>query len=256
MQQIFSLARHVSNKHASLLVLLFCSLIATSQTRGYSSIPYGGTTFRAYTIKIDSYSVKRFELLTNTSDASHANMVNMANSKYGKCFMINGALADNGCSFIGLAINNGSELAPINTNNGSGAFYMKPNGVFSVNHKTAEVVETNYYRAANDKHIAIQSGPMLLNNGSVHPEFRENSTNRYYRSGVGVFTKNGETFVVFAVSNEPINLYTAAKFFRDKFGCNNALSLQSSSAATDIPFINANANTSNMKFCNYILYRE
>jgi len=242
----------------TLTACLFLSLTfsAFSQTRGYSSIPFGGTTFRAYTVKIDTYSVKRFELLTNTSDASHANMVSSANSKYGKCFLINGALADNGCSYIGLAVNDGTELSPLNLNSGSGAFYMKPNGVFSISSKTAEVVESNSYKASGDKKLAIQSGPMLLNNGSVHPEFRDNSTNRFYRSGVGVFTKNGETFVVFAVSNEPINLYTAATFFRDKFGCNNALSLQSSSTAADIPFMNANANAANMKFCNYILFRE
>jgi uncharacterized protein YigE (DUF2233 family) len=231
-------------------------IFSFAQTRGYSSVPFAGTTFRAFTIKIDTYSVNRFELLQNTSDANHANMVRMAKSRYGSCFLINGAVAETGCAFIGLAINQGTEISPLNLGNGNGAFFMKPNGVLSIDEKGAEIVESTNYKNSPTKKLALQSGPMLLINGRIHPEFRDNSTNRFYRSGVGLFTKNGETFLVFAVSNEPVNLYTAATFFKDKFGCNNALSLQSSATAADIPFMNANPAADNQKFCSYIVFKE
>ena len=236
------------------IVVFFCA--AQAQTRGYSSVPFGGTTFRAFTVKIDTYSVNRFELLQNTTDASHANILQSVKSRYGTCFLVNGAVAENGCAFIGLAVNKGAEIAPINLGSGNGAFFMKPNGILAIGVNGAEVVESSAYKNTQDKKMALQSGPMLLINGSIHPEFRATSTNRFYRSGVGVFTKNGESFLVFAVSNEPVNLYTAATFFRDKFGCNNALSLQSSATAASIPFMNENPDANNMKFCSYILYRE
>ncbi len=225
---------------------------ATAQSKGYSSVPFGGTTFKVYTVKIDTYSVNRFELVQNTRDEAHGQVA----SRFSNSFLINGAIAEAGCNFIGLAVNKGKEINPINLSSGNGAFYMKPNGVFSVGAQKAEVVESNIYRSPADKTMAIQSGPMLIINGRMHPEFRENSTNRFYRSGVGVADVGGEQVVVFAVSNEPVNLFTAAAFFRDKFNCNNALSLQSSATVIELPFINATASNQQSKFCSYIVFRE
>ena len=54
---------------------------------------------------------------------------------------------------------------------------------------------------------ATQSGPMLLINGAINPEFQENSANLKIRSGVGIIDDRN---VVFVISNEPINFYDFA----------------------------------------------
>ena len=123
---------------------------------------------------------------------------------------------------MGLYIENGKKISDLNTNNGEGNFYLKPNGVFLVKQGKAEIVETSKYQDSSDISFAIQSGPMLVSNRVVNPLFEENSQSKYIRSGVGI-TPVGNT--VFAISNEPVTLYEFASFFKENLGCNNALYL-------------------------------
>ena len=68
---------------------------------------------------------------------------------------------------------------------------------------------------------ATQSGPMLLVDGEVHPEFKDGSANINIRNGIGILPNGG---VVFSISNQPVNLYDFAMHFKNK-GCKNALYL-------------------------------
>jgi uncharacterized protein YigE (DUF2233 family) len=78
---------------------------------------------------------------------------------------------------------------------------------------------------------ATQSGPMLLTNGKIHPEFREGSTNLNIRNGVGILPNNK---LVFAMSKKEINFYDFAKYFQD-LGCKNALFLDGFVSRTYLP---------------------
>ncbi len=121
----------------------------------------------------------------------------------------------------------GKTLKPLNLKDAPGNFYLKPNGVFFIDGKGGHIVPSTEYEAhpPAGPRLAVQSGPLLLHNGKVHPAFRADSTNRLHRNGVGV-RKDGK--VVFAITEfeqaKRVTLYEFAEFFRSQ-GCENALFL-------------------------------
>lgn len=125
---------------------------------------------------------------------------------------------------VGLYVENGKELGRLNTENGEGNFFMKPNGVFFIDENgQAAVLETNAYAAAAIRpRFATQSGPMLVIDGDVHARFEPDGQSRYVRNGVGV-DRMGR--VVLAISRGPVSLGRFARLFRDALECQNALFL-------------------------------
>ena len=99
---------------------------------------------------------------------------------------------------------------------------MKPNGVFFTQGTQASVVATDKFKSQSAINNASQSGPLLIDDGSINSQFNPRSTNRLIRSGVGV---EGQSKVFFAISNEPVNFYDFALFFRDRLKCRSALYL-------------------------------
>jgi uncharacterized protein YigE (DUF2233 family) len=133
----------------------------------------------------------------------------------------------------GLYVEFGNELIPIDLGDGYGNFYMKPNGVFLIGLKGAKIIESTHYAEIADSIIfATQSGPLLVIDNKIHPAFNEDSQNRYIRNGVGINT-SGE--IVFAISNEEMNLYNFASLFRDKLDCENALYLDGAISQMYLP---------------------
>ncbi len=124
---------------------------------------------------------------------------------------------------VGLAVQDGRELAPANTADGRGAnFTMKPNGVFFVENGRAFVRETGRYLAGQHRpQLATQSGPMLVVDGRLHPRFKQGSDSRFVRNGVCA-TEDGRT-VHLVLSRGVVNFWDFARFFRDELGCRNAL---------------------------------
>jgi uncharacterized protein YigE (DUF2233 family) len=95
------------------------------------------------------------------------------------------------------------------------------------------VLETGaYLRQKIRPDFATQSGPMLVINGQIHPQFSEQSTSRKIRNGVGV---KGQDTVVFAISEDPVTFSTFARLFRDELGCPNALFLDGSVSSLYAP---------------------
>ncbi|HRG60037.1 MAG TPA: phosphodiester glycosidase family protein, partial [Bacteroidia bacterium] len=137
-------------------------------------------------------------------------------------FAMNGGMFKSDLSPQGLYIENSRILSPIDTNNGEGNFFLKPNGIFYFN-KNNEVFicKTNEFLFNANINFATQSGPMLLLNGEIHPAFKKGSTNLNIRNGVGILENNK---VIFALSKVEINLYDFAQFFQ-YMGCKNALYL-------------------------------
>jgi uncharacterized protein YigE (DUF2233 family) len=70
--------------------------------------------------------------------------------------------------------------------------------------------------------LATQAGPMLVIAGQVHPAFREGSSNRFIRCGVGIAPNQS---VIFAISDQPVNFHDFAILFREHLGCRDALCL-------------------------------
>jgi uncharacterized protein YigE (DUF2233 family) len=123
---------------------------------------------------------------------------------------------------VGLYVENGTEIAPLNENDGFGNFFLKPNGVFFVRDDgSAGVMETGAYRAMGlTPAFATQSGPMLVMDGAIHPRFLPDGTSRYIRNGVGV---RADGTVVLAITRDKVSLGSFARLFRDIAKCPDAL---------------------------------
>jgi uncharacterized protein YigE (DUF2233 family) len=161
-------------------------------------------------------------------------------SPYGSVQALATALADGGLTPLmamnagmyledrspqGLYIEAGRALAPLRTNDGGDTnFYLLPNGVFAVeSNGEAVVLTTEDYLAADlEPEYATQSGPMLVIDGRLHPEFAEDGTSRFVRNGVGV---RADGVVVFAISLGTVSFGRFARLFRDRLATPNALYL-------------------------------
>jgi uncharacterized protein YigE (DUF2233 family) len=138
-------------------------------------------------------------------------------------FAMNAGMYHSDFSAVGLLVIDGKELQPLNLDSAAGNFFLKPNGVFAVTESGAHIVESSRYRHLDGKvQIATQSGPLLVIDGTLHPAFREDSTSRNIRNGVGVLSKHE---VVFAISEQPVTFYEFATLFRNGLGCKDALFL-------------------------------
>lgn len=133
----------------------------------------------------------------------------------------------------GLYIEDGRQLRPLNTRDGYGNFYLKPNGVFFAGRDTAGVVSTARFDTTDGgPAYAIQSGPLLVEDGRIHPAFTPGSVNCRLRSGIGV-TPDGT--VQIAITNGAVNFYDFATYFRDELGALNALYLDGAISALYAP---------------------
>jgi len=140
----------------------------------------------------------------------------------GFAFAMNAGMYHDDFTPVGLYVEDGKELAPLNTADAPGNFFMKPNGVFFIARDgQAGVLETAAFAAARPqvKH-ATQSGPMLVIDGNIHPRFEPDGQSRYIRNGVGV---DGAGRAVFAISRGEVSLGKFARLFRYALGCRNAL---------------------------------
>ncbi len=148
-------------------------------------------------------------------------------------FAMNAGMYHGNFAPVGLFVGEGLEVTPLNTSDGSGNFFLKPNGVFVVTELGARVVETSQYPLLREKVLlATQSGPLLVRRGQIHPAFNAASTSRLFRNGVGVATPDT---AIFAISEEPVNFYEFATFFRDVLHCSNALLLDGTVSSLHAP---------------------
>ncbi|HVZ41970.1 MAG TPA: phosphodiester glycosidase family protein [Candidatus Kapabacteria bacterium] len=137
-------------------------------------------------------------------------------------FAMNGGMFRKDHSPVGLFIQHGRVLSPLDTSSGPGNFYLKPNGVFLVRKDhTAAIVTTDRFEYLSNIDFATQSGPMLLIDGAIHPVFVKGSEHLNVRNGVGV---RDDGAVIFAMSRDKVSLYDFASYFK-ALGCRNALYL-------------------------------
>lgn len=142
-------------------------------------------------------------------------------------FAANAGIYDSHRAPLGLYVEDGKTLVPLNTAHGNpkhGNFSLLPNGVFSMDADGHAEVQTTkaWEKNQHSPRWATQSGPMLVIDGQINPHFEADSTSLKWRSGV---CARSPTRVVFAISQAPVNFHTFARLFRDKLGCRDALYL-------------------------------
>ena len=137
-------------------------------------------------------------------------------------FAMNGGMYQPDNSPQGLFIEDSQIITPIDTNSGTGNFYIKPNGVFYITSTNdAGICKTEDFRNNQSIKYATQSGPMLLIDGRIHDSLNPQSKSSYVRNGVGILPDKS---VLFAISSKEISMYEFADYFK-KAGCTTAVYL-------------------------------
>jgi uncharacterized protein YigE (DUF2233 family) len=145
-------------------------------------------------------------------------------------FAANAGIYDKQFAPLGLHVENGKTLVPLNLAHGNpaaGNFSLLPNGVFAIYANGHAAVRTSAdFKVDGKKALwATQSGPMLVIDGQLNEQFLDDSGSLKWRSGVCAKTP---TEVIFAASEAPVNFHTFARLFRDQLGCRDALYLDGS----------------------------
>jgi len=144
-----------------------------------------------------------------------------------------GMYAENG-NPIGLFAENGKIRRPLNERDGAGNFYMKPNGVFSLDADGTVHVEPSGAFATRraQPSFASQSGPVLVTNNVLHPGISEDGPSQYIRNGVGI--RDAHT-AMFVISDDPVSFGKLARFLRDELKCRDALYFDGAISSAWIP---------------------
>jgi uncharacterized protein YigE (DUF2233 family) len=139
-------------------------------------------------------------------------------------FAVNGGMYGDDLKPIGYYVENGERMTELNRGEGTGNFYMKPNGVFFGTAAKWQVLGSNtFFNTVGDRpEFGTQSGPLLLVDGKLHPEIQDNGPSRAVRNGVGVDAKGRAHFVM---SGAPISFGQLARYFRDEVKVAEALYL-------------------------------
>ena len=146
---------------------------------------------------------------------------------------MNGGMYNKKLTPQGLYIENGELKSDIDTlYKGYGNFYLQPNGIFFLTDKgKAYISKTNNFKMNKNIKYATQSGPMLVINSKIHPEFDRKSKSLHIRNGVGIFPDGN---LLFAMSKKKVSFYDFALFFKQS-GCDNALYLDGFISKTYLP---------------------
>ena len=135
---------------------------------------------------------------------------------------MNGGIYDKAYEPLGLYIENGEQIKPLNRASGGGNFFIRPGGVFLVENGRAKIEPLPAYKPSPAIRYAVQSGPMLIENGVINWRLKPSASSRKLRNGVGI-DKQGR--VVFMLSDRETNFYDFACYAQSKLGVRQMLYL-------------------------------
>lgn len=142
-------------------------------------------------------------------------------------FAVNAGMFDETGDPIGYFVQGGERRKELSTADGEGNFHMKPNGVFFGTGDTWEIrTSEDFLKNVGERpEFGTQSGPMLVVDGKLHPEIRDDGPSRTIRNAVGIDARGQAHFVISAA---PISFGKLARFYRDELKVKNALYLDGS----------------------------
>lgn len=128
----------------------------------------------------------------------------------------------------GLFVEAGQVRHPLNLREGTGNFYMSPNGVFWIDDAGAHVAPSSAYQPGPGLVLATQSGPLLVDHGKLHPRLDPDSNSIRTRNAVAILDP---WTVALIYSDTMVNLYSLAEFSRKNLGSEEVLYLDGSISA-------------------------
>lgn len=135
---------------------------------------------------------------------------------------MNGGIYDKAYAPLGLYIEKGKQSVALNRASGGGNFFIRPGGVFFVKGQQAGIVSIDKYRPSPAIDYAVQSGPMLIENGRINWRLKPSAGSRKLRNGVGL-TRQGQ--VIFMLSERETNFYDFACYAQSKLNVRQMLYL-------------------------------
>jgi uncharacterized protein YigE (DUF2233 family) len=218
-----------------------------------SGVVFDSVKYNMFAVKINSTTISKFDIIENSGNLKHQDFLSQV--KKDSTFIINACVSDKNGKPMGYYIKNSKMMQDVNTQSGAGNFYLKPNGALLFTANDAIICESSQIKSQANVVLGVQSGPMLITNGTIHPAFNQASTNKNLRCGVGIFTeKSGDKFLVFCMSNKVVNFYNFAMVFQ-ALNCNAALSLDNAGVAMYFPNETDPNSGFNSVIHNYILYK-
>lgn len=209
-------------------IVFFLTSLAVLQGGEIEEIRYRGKLYKVYVVKLRESNIQMVWKDSEGEPLSNFNRLkdHLQKQKREMIFAMNGGIFNPDLEPVGLYIEKGKQMRPINLKDGVGNFFLKPNGVFYIDDddKAGIITADKFEQAVAGREIryAQQSGPQLLIDGKIHSAFTEGSVNQTVRNGVGIIDENT---VVFAISQTRVNLHEFASMFKDKYACKNALYL-------------------------------
>jgi uncharacterized protein YigE (DUF2233 family) len=139
-------------------------------------------------------------------------------------FAINGGMYGDDLRALGYYVEKGERLKELDRGEGSGNFYMKPNGVFFGSGGSWRILGSNtFFNTVGDRpEFGTQSGPLLLDGGKLHPDVQDNGPSKAIRNAVGV---DGGGRAHFVISDTAVSFGQLARYYRDVLKVRNALYL-------------------------------
>ncbi len=196
------------------------------------NLEFEGVSYVVCEIDMRAYAVELFHADATGKPYGSLRAFDAAMAGQGRrpLLSMNAGMYHKDLSPVGLLVERGVQASPITLADGSGNFFMKPNGVFSIDADgRAAITESAAYAAAAPiAAFATQSGPMLVIDGQLHARFEDNGSSRFIRNGVGV--RDPHT-VVLAISRAPVSFGSFGRLFRDALACPNALYLDGAISA-------------------------
>jgi clan AA aspartic protease (TIGR02281 family) len=221
---------------ANIIILISIIIGSTSSFYGQQEDMknYNGVNYHLFSIPISKKNLDKISIEGNNGRVNTAQFLSDFASNSSKSFFAcNASIENSNYDPMGLCVSNGKKRHDINLTDGSGNFFLKPNGVLWCDGSQVAIVSSDNYQNSSSVEWAIQSGPLLLENDQFHPLFDPYSSNVRHRVGVGICDATQE--LIFAISESEINFYTFADFFQSGLGCANALCLESGRPFVHMP---------------------
>ncbi len=135
---------------------------------------------------------------------------------------MNGGIYAKSYTPLGLYIEKGVQKAPLNRASGGGNFFIRPGGVFYLQGQKAGIVSIAKFKPSSTITYAVQSGPMLIENGKINWRLKPSASSRKLRNGVGI-TRQGQ--VIFMLSDRETNFYDFSCYAQSKLDVRQMLYL-------------------------------
>ena len=195
-----------------------------------SPFAYSVCSVKAEALTDGRYSL---ELFWQQSDSSTPlltfdKLLNTLPSPQSLKFAMNAGMYNENYAPIGYTVINDKEVRALNLKQGGGNFHLLPNGVMwwdksgNIQISESNALSKQLKDGSAQPWYATQSGPMLVINDTIHPQFNPDSTSLKLRNGVGVCDDGSVQFVN---SEAPVSFYQFAVLFKDDLHCSNALFL-------------------------------